>query len=333
MSQEKKPVDGVFEGGGVKGIAIVGALSAMEAAGYEFVNLAGTSAGAIVASLYAAGYSAAELKPIINGLDFSSFTDSNWIGKIPLVGAVIDELAEKGLYKGDAFEKIVRDLLAQKGVHTFKDLINPKHINDADDRYHFRLRIIATDISRGSMLVLPQDIKSYGIDPENLDVALAVRMSMSIPFFFKPVSLNNSYIVDGGVLSNFPVQIFDSDGVPEWPTFGIKLALANSNNLESTVRHPINGPFSELAAILFTAIEAHDAYYLQNDKYVRTAFIDTTGVNSTDFNLKIEQKETLFNSGIKGANDFLAHWDFEKYKALYRSNQPLPSRRDMVLPM
>src|SRR5262249_57234663 len=75
MGQQPKRFDGVFEGGGVKGIGLVGALAAIEKAGYEAVNVAGTSAGAIVASLYAAGYTAAELKPIIMGLDFNQLTD------------------------------------------------------------------------------------------------------------------------------------------------------------------------------------------------------------------------------------------------------------------
>ncbi len=75
MTQTRKRVDGVFEGGGVKGIGLVGAVSVIEAAGYEFVNLAGTSAGAIVATLLAAGYSAAELKQTINGIDFNTFED------------------------------------------------------------------------------------------------------------------------------------------------------------------------------------------------------------------------------------------------------------------
>lgn len=65
MREQKRRLDGVFEGGGVKGIALVGALEEIEQAGYHFVNVAGTSAGAIVATLVAAGYSAAELKPII----------------------------------------------------------------------------------------------------------------------------------------------------------------------------------------------------------------------------------------------------------------------------
>ena len=66
MSQAEPRVDAVFEGGGVKGIALVGAAAVVEAAGYRFNNLAGTSAGAIVAALLGAGYTAAELQSILD---------------------------------------------------------------------------------------------------------------------------------------------------------------------------------------------------------------------------------------------------------------------------
>ena len=75
MAENENKIDAVFEGGGVKGIGLVGAVSEIEAKGYEFVNLAGTSAGAIVATLLAAGYKAAEVKDIINGLDFNTLVD------------------------------------------------------------------------------------------------------------------------------------------------------------------------------------------------------------------------------------------------------------------
>ena len=332
MTQTQLRVDGVFEGGGVKGIALVGAASEIEAAGYEFVNLAGTSAGAIVATLLAAGYSAAEVKQTINGINFSTFEDPNLIGRIPYVGALVDEIFNKGLYKGDVFLNLMRDLLAKKGIHTFRDLIQPEFAGD--DRYRFKVRVVASDISRGRMLVLPQDItiNDYGIAPEDLEVALAVRMSMSIPFFFEPVKLKNSYIVDGGLLSNFPVELFDSAGVPEWPTFGYKLVVSGQADPTHLVQHPISGPISELAALFFTAMEAHDAYYLSNDKFVRTITIDSLGIGSTDFNLTPAQKEALYQSGVNAAKTFLDHWDFQKYIALYRSGQPLPTRREQVLP-
>jgi NTE family protein len=331
MTQTQLRVDGVFEGGGVKGIALVGAASQIEAAGYEFVNLAGTSAGAIVATLLAAGYSAAEVKQTINGINFSTFEDPNLIGRIPYVGALVDEIFNKGLYKGDVFLNLMRDLLAKKGIHTFRDLIQPEFAGD--DRYRFKVRVVASDISRGRMLVLPQDINinDYGIAPEDLEVALAVRMSMSIPFFFEPVKLKDSYIVDGGLLSNFPVELFDSAGVPAWPTFGYKLVVSGQADPTHLVQHPISGPISELAALFFTAMEAHDAYYLSNDKFVRTITIDSLEIGSTDFNLTPAQKEALYQSGVNAAKTFLDHWDFQKYIAQYRSGQPLPTRREQVL--
>ncbi len=190
MTQTRKRLDGVFEGGGVKGIGLVGAVSVIEAAGYEFANLAGTSAGAIVATLLAAGYNAAELKQTINGIDFNTFEDPPLIGHIPFVGAVVDEIFLKGLYKGDVFLHLMRDLLAKKGVRTFRDLISPEFAGD--DRYRFKVRVVASDISRGRMLVLPQDVRDYGMAPEDLEVALAVRMSMSIPYFFGPLSDTSS---------------------------------------------------------------------------------------------------------------------------------------------
>lgn len=225
MAQADLRVDGVFEGGGVKGIGLIGAASAIEEAGYQFVNLAGTSAGAIVATLLAAGYHTIDLKPIMSGIDFSTFEDASLIGHVPLIGNFIDVIFHKGLYKGDVFLNLMRKLFAVKKIYTFRDLIIPEFAND--DCYRFKVRVVATDISCRRMLVLPQDIRDYGMAPEDLEVALAVRMSMSIPFFFEPVKLKDSYIVDGGMLSNFPVELFDSDGVPEWPTFGFKLVLSD----------------------------------------------------------------------------------------------------------
>ena len=85
--QDLPRADAVFEGGGVKGIGLVGALSAFEEAGYQWQNVAGTSAGAIVSAMIAVGYDAAELKEVMNTrVDFRSFMDTAGIGKFPIVG-------------------------------------------------------------------------------------------------------------------------------------------------------------------------------------------------------------------------------------------------------
>lgn len=332
MSERGRRLDGVFEGGGVKGIGLVGALAVVEADGYEFVNVAGTSAGAIVAALLAAGYTAAELKKILIDFDFARLTDTSLIGRIPVAGPIVNVLTRLGIYEGDFFLNLMRDLLAAKRKRTFRDFILPEYAEEP--RYRFKLRVVASDITRGRLAVLPQDIQAYGMAPEDLEVALAVRMSMSIPFFFKPVRLKSpgggtSYIVDGGLLSNFPVWLFDSPDLPEWPTFGFRLVQPGP---PPEVRHTIRGPISLLLAMFGTAMEAHDARYIETHDFARTIAINTLDTQATDFVLSQAQKEALHESGVTAAKNFLAQWDFEQYKALYRSGRREPSRREVALP-
>src|SRR4051812_31491765 len=93
----KKIVDAVFEGGGVKGIGLVGAASVVENRGYTWGNLAGTSAGAIVASLFAAGYTCEELKSVVGSLDYNKFKDPTFLDRIPLLGPLLNILIKKGI--------------------------------------------------------------------------------------------------------------------------------------------------------------------------------------------------------------------------------------------
>ena len=73
------------------------------------------------------------------------------------------------------------------------------------------------------------------------------------------------------------------------------------------------------AALFSTMIEAHDARYIEDHDFVRTIPIPTLGVRTTNFGLQPEQKEALYLSGTKAAQAFFKIWDFEKYKARYRS--------------
>jgi len=328
MPNGTKRLDAVFEGGGVKGTALVGVVAVTQNLGYQFVNLAGTSAGAIVAALLAAGYTAEELKTVMDALDYNRFKDEGLVDKIPVFGHLLSLGFEKGIYEGAYFEGWIRDLLQAKGVRTFGDLVMEE--SKDNPRYRYKVQVIATDISRGKMLVLPRDITDYGLDPDRLEVARAVRMSMSIPFFFEPVLLHDvngtpSYIVDGGVLSNYPVWLFD-DGTPDppWPTIGYKL-VEPSEGKPNTVR----GPISLFAALFATMMEAHDARYIQDSNFVRTVPIPTLGVQTTEFDLSPERRDALYQSGVKVAEEFFAHWDFEGYKRTYR-HAPAPRRHERL---
>ncbi|MBI2577788.1 MAG: patatin-like phospholipase family protein [Candidatus Wildermuthbacteria bacterium] len=308
-----KKIDAVFEGGGVKGTGLVGAVSITEQSGYAFEHVAGTSAGAIVAACIAAGYTAKEMQEIMYGIEYAKFRDTGIEDKIPIIGSGISLLLTKGIYEGDFFEKWMRDILAKKGVRTFKDLRIQEY---GDNPCHcYKLQVIASDLTRGRMLVLPRDMKEYDIDPDTVDVAWAVRMSMSIPFFYKPVVLKDRggtpyYVVDGGILSNYPVWIFEEDGHSvSHPTIGYKLV-----DPEEGKPHSIGGPISLLKALFSTMMEAHDAKYIRTKNFMRTIPIETLGVQTTDFDITLRQKEALYESGKKAAEKFFKKWNFEEYK-------------------
>jgi len=310
--------DAIFEGGGVKGIGLAGALCAAEEEGYEWGNVAGTSAGAMIASFIAAGYSAEEIKNIIMNIDYKSFNDKTLPSYMPLIGSIISILTMKGIYKGDFAEKWLREKYRAKVVEKFGDI----KTGYKDEKYRYKLRVIASDISQKRLLVLPQDIKKYGMDPDYLDIASAVRMSIGIPIFFKPVILNyhtesknqKSMIVDGGLLSNFPVWLFDEKGVPPWPTFGFRLVEPCYNCIETemnAIKYVLN--------IVSTMMEAFDQRYIETSNFERTIAIPTMGVGSTEFSISRERSMSLFNSGYNAAKGFLKKWDFRRYIREYRN--------------
>ena len=339
---ETNRVDLVLEGGGVKGIGLVGALAVLEERGFRPQNLAGTSAGAIAAALTAAGYSAAELREILSGLDFNSFKDEGWEDRVPIVGVPLSVLKDEGIFEGRRLLEWLRDLLAERGVSTFGDLVDDEYA--AEPRYRYRLQVIASDITARRLLVLPRDATRFGVDPDDLGVAEAVRMSMSIPIFFEPWRWvakpdeqspgegEEHLIVDGGVLSNFPVWLFDSVREPPWPTFGLMLVEPEPRKpvavrLESPARSQAN-IFDFVKALVQTMLEAHDRMYLESDSYVRTIGVPTLGVRTTEFDLSRARAEQLYQSGRDAAEKFLETWNFEDYKAAFR--EQAPSRRELI---
>lgn len=302
-------VDAVFEGGGVKGIALIGAVCCLESRGIEWQRFAGTSAGSIIASLLAAGYTGKELKDIMLEYDYRKYLDKYKTDALSIFTKSISLFKDKGIYSGDPIESFVRDLLVKKGKTRFKDIsVNGKS----------KLKIIASDVTRKNMLILPDDISKYGIDPMEFEIAKAVRMSISIPLYFKPVKLSYnkrcSLMVDGGILSNFPLWIFDVEGIPKWPTFGLKLSGKSSKN---TIINKMDF-ISFLLDIMNTMIDKNEEIYIRDKDAVRTIFIPTLGVSTTEFDITKEMKIKLFKSGYSSAEKFLDSWDFKQYIAKYR---------------
>jgi NTE family protein len=306
-------VDLVLEGGGVRGIALAGAIEVLEEHGMRAARVAGASAGAIVGSLVAAGMPARRLHDTMMTLDYSRFLDESDLGRIPVIGHGLALLRERGLYAGDYFRGLIAEHLADLGVRTFADLRQDDPGSDLSEDCRYKLLVMVSDVSRGRLLRLPWDYAPcLGLDPDSQEVAAAVQASMSIPFFFRPVTMpvagdDPSVLVDGGLLSNFPVDAFDrTDGrAARWPTIGIKLVAAHERN---ELRHKVDGDLSLALAILHTMQGWHDELRLADPAVQRrTIFVDTFGVKATDFDVDRATQRRLYENGRAAAEEFLAH--------------------------
>lgn len=295
--------DLVCKGGGVKGIALVGALLYFEEYGYIWKKVAGTSVGAIVASLVAVGYTAKEIYDIMLKIDYREFADKNTLQSIPLIGPPISLFYSKGIHAGDYVENFLSEKFEQKGKKYFKDIY---------ENGESKLKVIASDVTRHKLIVLPDDLVEYNINPMEFEIAKAVRMSLSIPFFFEPVILNKkgnpSYIVDGGLLSNFPIWIFDVSDRPRWPTFGLNLY----NNVQSSNSNH-HGLISYLMDVIETSLSTSEEIYFKDCDCVRIVNIPTLGISTINFDITKEEMTSLFNSGYNSAKSFLETWDFNSY--------------------
>lgn len=307
--------DVVLEGGGVKGIGLVGALEELHKAGYVIRRASGTSAGAIVGALIAAGMPIDTMLATMRSLNYKKFRDESFIDKIGVTGKSASLIFEQGIYEG----KFLRDWLAGEleklGVRTFADLkITEPWAAHLPPERRYKLVVIASDVSGGRLARLPWDYSRYGLNPDEQLVADAVRASMSIPFFYEPVKLDGKVMVDGGMLSNFPIALFDSTA--DWPVFGIKLSAKPDANL---VAHPIKNTLDFAKALLATMINAHDQMHIDDPATAaRTIFIDTFKVKATDFDISSETQTKLHQSGTAAAREFLASWDFAKWRAKYQ---------------
>ncbi|MGH3829180.1 MAG: patatin-like phospholipase family protein [Pseudonocardiaceae bacterium] len=324
--------DLVLEGGGVKGIGLAGAVVTLSDAGYVFPRVGGTSAGAIVAALIAAyqtkGVPLSQLDNDMRELDYSRFVDQSWgertFGQLGMAEALI---RHQGLYSTGYLHQWLHSKLDPLGIHTFGDLrITDDPGTGLPPLQRYRLVVHASDLTRQALVRLPWDLPYYLLphptqasDEQQLaamdayPVVDAVRASMSIPFFFQPFRQitpeGQCTWVDGGLLQNFPMAVFDrTDGKESrWPTWGVKLSAQPPIDVSDKAVH---GDVSELLAIAHTALGEWNRYPLQDEGAgARTMYVDTMHVSATDFALTSDVKKLLFDNGVTAATTFLTTID------------------------
>jgi len=276
---------------------------------------------------------------IKEGVNFSLATQFPWVFE-----HIKNHL---GLNPGLEFLNWVSGVLRSFGIRTTRDL--RERMNRRPDGLRHRegkplsaaqaeahLALVATEVVTETKADLPRMAGLFWADPDSTDPALFVRALMSIPFFFQPLTLNRipcspeakvlwsklagftepipetCMMVDGGVMSNFPIDLFHlPDQVPAAPTFGVKLGLGERHNETKT-------PLALGRAVLNSARHCLDYDFLRRNPDYRhlIAWIDTGQHQWLNFDPTDEEKLDLFLRGARAAVAFLEGFDWAGYKAI-----------------
>jgi NTE family protein len=339
--QQPKFADLVLSGGGVKFIGLVGAVVALMDAGYALKRASGTSGGSVVAAILAAAadgnqLTSEQVSELALSVPLPKWRDA---APVPFLGPAWGLLRDGSMYRGDFAHDWIRSELKNLGVTTFGDLALDEDQLPPERRY--RLAVTVADVTIAQLVRLPWDYRRvYGLDPDEQLVADAVRASMSIPFFYPPVQLTSSTgltstLVDGGVLSNFPIDSFDRpDGrPPRWPTFGITVVPRLAEGIAAVM--PALRPLrlfeqtALLESLLTTMLVGHDQTQL-NLPWVRSRaiMVESSDVGVLDFDVPRKLLEEFFDKGYAAAQAFLSSWDWPAYLDQFRRSRWRPPAPD-----
>ncbi len=359
-------VELVQEGGGVLGVALIGYTYVLEQMGLRFLSVAGTSAGSINTLLVAAlgapeeerSQKIIDLLANKNLFDFvdggskvkrfvnALLNDSGTFGLIlkgwPLRKKLTDDL---GLNPGDNFLHWLQNVMDMEGITSTAELIRRRShlppgvkiregIQRTIEGLGIRMVIVAADITTETKVDFPAMAPLYFDNPDEVNPALFVRASMSIPFFFEPLVIENpphgegmqqkwielaSYrgeipdkikFVDGGIMSNFPINVFHRSGIPRLPTFGVRLGINRNEPNKVNKLTQLTGAVFNSARHLFDY-----EFILKNPDYKHLIqHIDIGTHDWLNFNLKDKDKIDLFVRGARAAAIFLRKFDWEAYK-------------------
>lgn len=281
--KKDKPSTLIMKGGGIKGLAYVGALEVLTSNGYTFNWFAGTSAGAISAVLMGVGFSYNELEIELGKKNFNDFKDSN------LFGMIWNLITKCGLYQANSFtiwlDTLVANKLQTRNRVLFSTL-KTKNINT-------RITIYASRRGTKVHVFDSKELKELS-DRQSPPIAFAARCSMAIPFFFTPTSIHGYKTYDGGMQNNYPVNALLADN-PNTRFVGLYLG--------PEVYEP-DQPTSLLRDLLSILTEANDEDALRVHEE-DTIIIDPRPISTLDFTLTIEEKEFLLEGGRLSALKFL----------------------------
>ena len=310
----------VLKGGGIRGIAYTGALKVLEERKItqKIEKVAGTSVGAITGTLFCMGYTAGEMEDIMLNLDIATFNDGEWL----FIGGQRRVRKNFGWYKGEKLEQWMGKQIAKQTGNentTFQQL----HQLAMADKKFKDLYIPATNLTRQNL-----EIFSWETHPD-MPIKLAVRASASVPLYYGAVfidSLGNvvehpdkngqyNVYVDGGLLANYPITIFNSPGenatnTINEHTLGLKLERPEQIGYAKTnsgiAPYDIHSFPGYLAALYNITIEQLNKNIPHEAEAKHSIYISTSNLSPRVRRITLEQKKLLFTNGEDAARDFLA---------------------------
>ena len=309
----------VFKGGGVRGIAYLGALEVLDELGIfeKIQRVAGTSAGAIAATLVSFRLSIEEARGLLDSLDISQIAQSGMDKRVPRLLHSIDNASYQRFFRNYGWYSSRYFYTWLEGVIAAQCDGNPRATFADFRNCGFReLHIVAANLSRHRA-----EVFSAATTPD-VAVADAVRMSMSIPIFFEALRFDGKefgdgdFYVDGGIYDNFPMHIFDQpeyasrgwtyrDGV-NWETLGLFLFPEQLHDQDNP-DNPKN--VWEFLTLAFRSMyHSHQMSNYQTnpvDKF-RTIEISDCGIGPVEFNIKpgSPKYDQLHHSGQNAVREF-----------------------------
>lgn len=295
----------VLSGGGARGLAHIGVLKVLEENHIPIDMIAGTSAGSIIAGLYAMGLSADEVENIIRGIDWNEGFSDESERKYRSIRRKQDDLdilstlaagvrsdgvhLPKGLLQGQRLELLLKRMAA--GAELVTDF----------DRLPIPYRAIATNIENGKHVVIGKG-----------QISRAMHASMALPGIYAPVEIDGKMLVDGGLSSNLPIKTVRNMGADIIIAVDISTPLSTADELTSLLS--VAGQVTSL--LTQSTLEKQLKSLNENDTLIRP---ELTGYSSADF----DKTPEIIRIGEKAARDSLQQLkryriDAGRYQA-YRS--------------
>jgi NTE family protein len=315
----------VFEGGGILGIAYLGAIDYLNEIGLltQIEKVVGSSAGAITACILCFNNSFDETTKISSSLDYQKIPDQpvlpiknisdrfkNDFGKMfGDINSVFRLVNNYGWYSTDYFYNWIKKVIEaqfdknkKQPPYTFEDFVNDDiHV---DNKIFKDLYIVGTDLSYKTSVIF-----SYETTPK-MEVAEAVRISMSIPLFFETVKSdtnrdkNKTHIyADGSIMRNYPINIFDYNGI-NYETLGMQFKNKTKYSETRNLIDYISNLFNSLLKV------QEDLYNNDITNQGRTININTGGISALDFDINEKDYNFLYKQGYEAALDYFESRQF-----------------------